>query len=79
MKCEPTTKSRFTPITITLESPEEVAAVFAVLNNTRVAQAAGLPEKGWQLLKYANTAAGNDEIDYRERHQRLEDLRPNTI
>ena len=56
-----------------LESPEEVAAIFALLNHITVSAAVGLDDIG-QALKEANAAAGNPEIDYRRRHKALEEL-----
>lgn len=67
----------FTPIQMLLESPEEVAAVFALLNHMMVSTAVGLggmEGAPWEALKAANEAAGNPEIDDRRRHEALEEL-----
>lgn len=68
---------QFTPIQMLLESPEEVAAVFALLDHATVSAAVGLSGMEgapWEALKAANEAAGNPEIDYERRYEALEEL-----
>lgn len=77
MKIQPqNTQPTFKPLTITLESPEEVAKIFAIFNFMPVTDAlAWSPEnvldEMYYKLETANKDAGNEPIDYAKWHQAL--------
>ena len=76
MKIEPLKpKPEFNPLVLTLETPEEVAALFALVNHCAVAAAVGLSveDGGWyDQIRAANNAAGNGNIAYSQLHRNLE-------
>lgn len=78
MKAEPQKPNpAFSPITITLETPEEVAAVFAVFNHATIAGAVGHDDNDdyWsRAIRGANREAGNADIVYADLHSKLQAL-----
>lgn len=78
MKAEPQKpKPAFNPIIITLETPEEVAAVFAAFNHTVIAGALGhdYEDDYWsRSIRAANREAGNADIDHEALHSKLQAL-----
>lgn len=78
MKIEPQKpKSTFNPLVLTLETPEEVAALFALTNHSKVAAAVEIDHGGttWYVqINRANEAAGNPPIQYTRFHNNLEQI-----
>lgn len=78
MKIEPQKpKSTFNPLVLTLETPEEVAALFALVNHGSLAAAVEIDREGdtwYRQIKHANEAAGNPSIEYVGFHENLEQI-----
>lgn len=75
MKIEPQKPVTFNPLVLTLETPEEVAALFTLVNHCAVAEAVGLDagDDGWYIqIRTANDVAGNGNIAYSHLHRNLE-------
>lgn len=66
----------FKPLTIILETPEEVAKLFAIFNFMPITDALGwnpeaVQDEMYHKLETANEAAGNKPIDYEKWHGSL--------
>lgn len=75
MKIEPQKPVTFNPLVLTLETPEEVATLYALVNHAIVAKAVGLDvgDGGWySQIRTANNAAGNGNIAYSHLQRNLE-------
>ena len=71
MKFAPVTeKPKFTPITITLESEEEVAKMYAIFNYSTIVRSLNFGDIRCNL-RDANTKAGNNDINPDKYHRQL--------
>lgn len=77
MKAEPQHRVRqFNPIVLTLETPEEVASLYALVNHRDICAVVDLPNfsrgQDWDdIIRVANEDAGNPTIDYDAKFNRL--------
>jgi len=61
MKIEPQ-KTTFNPIVLTLETPEEVAAIFSLVNHPTLTDIVGAPSAWAGRISSCNLHAGNPPI-----------------
>jgi len=76
MKIQPAkVPSTFNPVTITLETPQEVAFLHALFNNlvlNGLGLTFGMPEETYEMLRAANEAAGNSAIQSNPIHNAIQ-------
>ena len=64
----------FNPIHLVLNSPEEVAKVYAIFNEPALTRALQLPDNAWERLRDINQAGGNPAFDPRPWNEALDKL-----
>ena len=71
MKIEPQKpKATFNPLVLTLETPEEVAALFALINHSDLSETVGVDGLSRRMVD-VNRESGNSPIGYQHLHSAL--------